>query len=62
MRIKAIIAVAMLLCISLSGYAQGKRVEELFNFGWKFHAEDVNGCEQPGYDDSGWESVDLPHD
>lgn len=62
MRIKSIIAVAMLLCISVSGYAQGKRVEELFNFGWKFHAGDVNGCEQPGYDDSDWESVDLPHD
>jgi beta-galactosidase len=32
------------------------------NFGWKFSKGDLPESAQPGYDDSSWESVDLPHD
>ncbi|MEV6008360.1 glycoside hydrolase family 2 TIM barrel-domain containing protein [Streptomyces sp. NPDC051976] len=31
------------------------------NAGWKFVRSDVSGAEQPGFDDSGWTSVDTPH-
>ena len=30
--------------------------------GWTFHKGEANGAEQPGYDDSGWEEVTVPHD
>jgi len=32
------------------------------NKGWKFHLGDVPGAHYKGYDDSGWQSVTLPHD
>ena len=33
-----------------------------FNFGWRFHAGDVSGAEQPQFDDNNWRMVDVPHD
>lgn len=33
-----------------------------FNDGWRFHLGEVAGAEAPGYDDSGWRKLDLPHD
>jgi beta-galactosidase len=33
-----------------------------FNNGWLFLEGDASGAEHPGYDDSGWRRVDLPHD
>ena len=33
-----------------------------FNFGWRFHAGDVAGAEQPQFDDKDWRTVDVPHD
>ncbi len=38
------------------------RTSTLFNFGWKFHAGDLVGAEQPATSDADWRSVDLPHD
>ena len=32
------------------------------DFGWKFSVGDRVGAEQAGFDDSGWQAVDLPHD
>jgi beta-galactosidase len=32
-----------------------------FNPGWKFSFGDAAGAEQPGFDDSAWASVSLPH-
>ena len=32
-----------------------------FNPGWKFAFGDAAGAEQPGFDDSAWASVSLPH-
>ncbi|MDF3140360.1 MULTISPECIES: glycoside hydrolase family 2 TIM barrel-domain containing protein [unclassified Streptomyces] len=31
------------------------------NAGWRFVREDVTGAERPGFDDSGWTSVNTPH-
>ncbi len=36
--------------------------DRLFNSGWKFIRDSIPGAELPGYDDSDWEIVDLPHD
>jgi beta-galactosidase len=36
--------------------------ETLFNDDWKFIRSDVQGAEQPGFDDSQWRVVHLPHD
>ncbi|MCX7015999.1 MAG: DUF4982 domain-containing protein [Candidatus Sumerlaeota bacterium] len=33
-----------------------------FDFEWKFIKEDVVRAEAPGFDDSAWETIDLPHD
>ncbi len=33
-----------------------------FDQDWKFHRGDVSGAEAAGFDDSGWRTLDLPHD
>lgn len=33
-----------------------------FNSGWKFNLGALNNASTPGFDDSGWEDVTLPHD
>ena len=38
------------------------RTSTLFNFGWKFHAGDLEQAEQPTMSDADWRTVDLPHD
>ena len=38
------------------------RTRELFDIGWKFHKDDIEGAEQSVYDDSAWRVLDLPHD
>jgi beta-galactosidase len=36
--------------------------EQLFDLDWRFLRGDVAGAEKPGFDDSAWRKVDLPHD
>lgn len=38
------------------------RTVQLFDFGWRFHAGDVEGAEAMTFDDADWRVVDLPHD
>ena len=38
------------------------RVIQQFTTGWKFLQADATGAEKPGFDDSAWTSVTLPHD
>lgn len=33
-----------------------------FDNDWRFHKGEVKGAEQPGFDDSAWRPLDLPHD
>jgi beta-galactosidase len=40
----------------------GPRTTESFDRSWKFHLGDVAGAQMPGFNDSSWRSVDLPHD
>ncbi len=42
--------------------ADDARIVRTMNFDWRFHAGDVAGCEVPGFNDKGWQSVDVPHD
>jgi beta-galactosidase len=38
------------------------RVIQQFTAGWRFLQADATGAEKPGFDDSAWASVTLPHD
>jgi len=38
------------------------RTKEKFNSGWQFINQDIENGQDPGYDDSAWRKVDLPHD
>src|SRR5271170_6931394 len=29
---------------------------------WRFVQSDATGADQPGFDDSGWRTLDVPHD
>jgi beta-galactosidase len=40
---------------------EAPRVAVDLNPGWKFLREDADGAEFPNFDDSAWQSVDLPH-
>ena len=49
----------MALCITANAAVpQG----ELFDFGWKFQLDAPQEAAEPGYDDSSWRTLDLPHD
>ena len=38
------------------------RLRMTFNDNWRFCQQDAQGFEAPGYDDSGWKPLTLPHD
>jgi beta-galactosidase len=38
------------------------RARDSFDFGWKFFKGDAPGAQQPGFADTTWRSLDLPHD
>lgn len=48
------------LIATLSLFAQ--RSEQSLEKGWKFTKGEVSGAEQADFNDSGWESVTVPHD
>ena len=52
------------LCFLLSpaeGRQTGRKIQS-FNEGWSFCKGDFPGAQNPGFDDSGWRLLDLPHD
>jgi beta-galactosidase len=57
----------VIISLLISGYSRNKSAkvserDRLFNTGWKFIRDSISGAEQPGFDDSKWMVVDLPHD
>jgi len=38
------------------------RIRDNFNAGWKFHKGDIGEAQRADYDDSGWRTLNLPHD
>jgi len=53
----------LILLLSATGYSQpvGREVEN-FNFDWKFYKGDITDGQNPLLNDSGWRTLDLPHD
>lgn len=51
--------VSMSVCRAEAGPS---RVETCLKDGWRFHRGEADGAFVPGYDDSGWENVSVPHD
>ena len=57
---QSIVALSVLACLSSIAWSQSKKVN--FDFGWKFMEQDVAGAQAASFDDTKWQSVDLPHD
>ncbi len=49
------------LSLALALAASGRETRPL-DAGWKFHQGDADGASGADFDDSAWESVDVPHD
>lgn len=47
--------------VYVNSYSGTERSEN-FNDNWKFYLGDASGAEDPGFNDSSWEQVNLPHD
>ena len=47
--------------VYVNSYAGTARTEN-FNDNWKFYLGDASGAENPAFNDSTWEQVNLPHD
>jgi beta-galactosidase len=58
--ISALIAGAALAAAASQIQITGRRVN--FDAGWRFFKGEAPGAEQPGFDDSRWREVRLPHD
>jgi beta-galactosidase len=41
---------------------ESARRRDAFDFAWKFFKGDAPGAQQPGFADTSWRSLDLPHD
>jgi beta-galactosidase len=48
--------------VSAKSAAPPPRQIQSFTTGWRFLQADATGAEKPGFDDSAWTSVTLPHD
>jgi beta-galactosidase len=53
------ITIAALLA---AGTAAGQRIHRNIDFDWRFNLGEVADGAAPAFDDSGWRTVDLPHD
>ena len=58
---RLLILMAVILATSITAMSQPRIVENL-NFGWRFHAGEVDNGAAPTLDDSGWRTIDIPHD
>lgn len=58
----ALIFCAVMALLPAVAAGDASRIVETLNFDWRFHAGDAAGAERPGYDDSGWQVVTVPHD
>lgn len=52
---------ALALMMAMVTSARQRVVDDL-NFGWYFISGDVKGAEKTAFDDSGWQTVNVPHD
>ena len=61
---RGIVAVAIvgMLVSMVEAQSEGGRRVVGFNGDWRFAKGDQSGAEKPGFDDSAWQAVRLPHD
>jgi len=59
---KARIPLLLAVIIALTGCGREPRIIESFNTGWTFSLDSVEQAWHPDFDDSGWRTLDLPHD
>ncbi len=54
----------LVLLLASNAFCTGRSVRQhlLMDYNWKFLRADVNGAEEPGFDDSKWKTVNLPYD
>jgi beta-galactosidase len=57
-----IIAVSYTTALFAQNKNENVRINQLFNFGWKFHYGDLENAQQYNFDDARWKQLDLPHD
>jgi len=66
MKTLRIVSIIIAICCSTFVFAQSSkenvRVNQLFNFGWKFKAGEMPNAQTLSFDDSEWQRLDLPHD
>jgi beta-galactosidase len=55
------IVMALIININVHGQSSDRKVQN-FNFDWKFYKGDIPNGQNPGLNDAGWRSLDLPHD
>src|SRR3954463_6991392 len=55
------VAVLLICGLAVGCAARGPRVDRTIDTGWKFARQDVMGAQSPGFDDSQWAKIDLPH-
>ena len=53
---------SLLLALALFPAIAHARTRDSFNHGWTFQKGEVLGAEAPGFDDSQWRQLNLPHD
>lgn len=62
---KKVLSTLIAICFAATLLAQNNndvRVNQLFNFGWKFKAGDIPDAKKPSFNDADWRQLDLPHD
>lgn len=60
---KQIVLIFILVVSSLSSYAQsGVERKQLFDYDWKFFLGDASKAKTSDFNDTSWQSLDLPHD
>ncbi len=62
--IAGITGISVVLCMALCSFTYGAKPRSKVNFdhSWTFHLGDVTGAQNPGYNDSKWRVLNLPHD
>lgn len=56
------ILIMFILCLNTLAYGQNLRVVQNLNFGWLFYLGKADNANAFSFDDSQWQSVDIPHD
>lgn len=57
-----LILMSVMAVLPVLAAEDSQRIVQTLNFGWRFYAGDVTGAENVSFDDSGWQTVDVPHD